>query len=221
MDREIAAPRIGETVEQQVTFPAGDIVLEGLLFLPAGSPGIGVVVCHPHPLYGGDMHNNVVSALVAGLQNAGIATLRFNFRGVGGSGGSHDDGNGEVDDVKAAVTCLLARSGVKTVAVAGYSFGSYVGLKAGADDPRVHGLVGVALPAARRDVSFIHGIAKPLRLISGDRDDVSPVPKLEALLGEGADPEALVVIPGADHFFWGVEDRVAAAAIAFLARRTD
>jgi alpha/beta superfamily hydrolase len=156
---------------------------------------------------------------VKALQGAGIATLRFNFRGAGGSGGTHDDGRGEVDDVKAAVACLHGRSAAQTIVVAGYSFGAYVGLKAGAADARVHKLIGIALPAARRDVSFVRGITKPKVLISGDRDDVSPLPKLEALRGEGADPAGLVVIPGADHFFWGLEDRAAAAAVAFVAGR--
>lgn len=200
-------------MEQEITFPVGDIRLEGLLSLPAGPPGIGAVVCHPHPLYGGDMHNNVVSALVSGLQAAGVATLRFNFRGVGGSGGAHDDGNGEAEDVKGAVTCLLERCAPQDVAVAGYSFGSFVGLKAGAGDPRVHRLIGVALPVARRDASFVRRIAKPARLISGDRDDVSPLNKLEALLGANA---SLTVVRGADHFFQGLEHYIVASAVEFL-----
>src|SRR5262249_14596077 len=93
-----------ELVEEQVTFSAGEIELEVLFATPAQPPTIGAVVCHPHPLYGGEMHNNVVSALVAAFQQQGIATLRFNFRGVGRSGGSHGEGVAELEDVKAAVT---------------------------------------------------------------------------------------------------------------------
>ena len=203
-------------METPVRFPVGDIMLEGLLSLPASGSKTAVVVCHPHPLYGGEMHNNVVSALVEGLGKAGIATLRFNFRGVGGSGGHHDEGNAEVYDVKGAVTCLLEKCAASTVVVAGYSFGSIVGLKAGADDARVHKLIGVALPIARRDASFLHGVAKPTLLIGGDRDDRSPLTQIEALHAAMTEPKSLVIFPGADHFFQDQEDRIADAACAFL-----
>jgi len=123
-------------MEEHVTFPVGDITLEGLLWAPPQAPSVGAVLCHPHPLYGGEMRNNVVSALAEALQRAGVATLRFNFRGVGQSGGEHGGGEAEIEDVKAAVTYLLSRQAVKTVAVAGYSFGAIVGLRAGVADPR-------------------------------------------------------------------------------------
>lgn len=221
--------------EEVVTFPAGGgITLEGLLSRPAqpaqtsaqssarssakSSAKTGIVVCHPHPLYGGEMRNHVVSALVDGFRRAGFATLRFNFRGVGASTGTHDDGNGEVDDVKAAVTYLLARQSVATLAVAGYSFGSWVGLRAGSLDPRVHKLIGVALPIASRDGTFLEGVTKPKLLISGDRDHISPLDKLQRLHAKLAEPKALTIVAGADHFFGGDGDAVAAAATAFLAR---
>ncbi|MGE3919076.1 MAG: alpha/beta hydrolase, partial [Hyphomicrobiaceae bacterium] len=123
-------------MEEPVTFPVGSISLEGLISVPPKA-AIAAVVCHPHPLRGGEMRNNVVTALVEWLGRAGIATLRFNFRGVGRSGGVHDDGTGEVDDVRGALDCLLARGPFETVVVAGYSFGSIVGLMAGAEDARV------------------------------------------------------------------------------------
>lgn len=203
-------------MEVPVTFPVGSITLEGLLSLPAEATRVGVVVCHPHPLHGGEMHNNVVSALVDAVQRAGLATLRFNFRGVGKSQGLHDDGNGEVDDVKGAVSFLLSRRWIPSIAVAGYSFGSIVGLKAGAEDARVSKLVGVALPIANRDATFLEGVTKPKLLISGDRDDYAPVAKLQRLTAAMPEPKALVVIDGADHFFSGDEGRVAAAVAAFL-----
>ena len=203
-------------MEEHVQFPVGDITLEGLLTLPAGEPRIGAVVCHPHPLYGGDMHNSIVSALVEAFQRAGIATLRFNFRGVGRSGGRHDDGRAEAADVHGAVTCLLSRRAVPTVAVAGYSFGSMVGMRAGAADPRVHRLIGVALPIARRDASFLEAVTKPKLLISGTRDDISPAAALGDLFAKLRDPKSIVLIDGADHFFGGLEGRVAQAATAFL-----
>ena len=204
-------------MEEQVAFPAGDITLEGLWSLPSQAPQIGVIVCHPHPLYGGDMRNTIVSALVDGFRGAGMATLRFNFRGVGQSGGTHDDGRAEQDDVKAAVSCLLNRQAVSTLVVAGYSFGSMVGLRAGAQDARVHKLIGVALPVGARDASFLQGVNKPKLLISGDQDEYAPVAKLRQLVAALPDPKSLVMIDGADHFLGGHEEQIATSAVAFLA----
>jgi uncharacterized protein len=205
-----------EIVEEQVTFPVGDITLEGLFWTPPQTPTIGAVLCHPHPLYGGEMHNNVVSALADALQQAGVATLRFNFRGVGRSGGEHGAGEAEVEDVKAAVSYLLSRQAVPTVVVAGYSFGSMVGLRAGVADSRVHKLIGVALPVGVSDPSFLLSVTKPKLLISGDRDNYSPIPGLQSLFAKLPEPKALVTVQGADHFFWGQEEEVAKAAVEFL-----
>lgn len=202
-------------MEQPITIPAGAITLEGLISLPPQAE-IGAVICHPHPLYGGEMRNNVVEALVDGFRAAGFATLRFNFRGVGDSGGEHDQGNAEQDDVKSAVTYLLSRQAVKTVVVAGYSFGSFVGLKAGAADPRVHKLVGVALPVASRDASFMASVTKPKLLITGDRDSHAPLDRIHNLAASMPEPKSLTVISGADHFFRGLEDEIASAAVRFL-----
>ena len=206
-------------MEAHVTFQVGDIMLEGLLWTPSQPPSIGVVLCHPHPLYGGEMHNSVVTALAEAFQQAGMMTLRFNFRGVGQSGGTHGGGEAEVEDVQAAVAYLLGRQAVPTVAVVGYSFGSMVGLRAGASDTRVHTLVGVALPIGMRDASFLLTSQKPVLLISGERDDISPLPALQELIAKLAEPKRLLTIPGADHFFLGQEREVAQAAVAFLEAR--
>jgi alpha/beta superfamily hydrolase len=208
----------GGFVEEHVTFPAGEITLEGLFWAPSQAPSIGAVLCHPHPLYGGEMRNNVVSALAEAFQQAEIATLRFNFRGVGRSGGEHGGGEDEVEDVQAAVTYLLSRQTVPAVVVAGYSFGSMVGLRAGAADSRVHKLIGVALPLGFGDPSFLLSADKPILLISGDRDNFSPLPGLQNLFVKLPEPKELVPISGADHFFWGQEDEVAKAAVEFLRR---
>ena len=170
---------------------------------------MGAVICHPHPQYGGEMRNNVVSALTAAFQEAGITTLRFNFRGVGQSGGSHGEGEAEVEDVKAAVTDLLNRQAVSTVIVSGYSFGSIVGLRAGAEDERVHQLIGVALPIGFRDPSFLVTANKPTLLISGDNDNFSPIPGLQELVEKMPEPKKLLVLPGVDHFFMGHEGAAA------------
>jgi alpha/beta superfamily hydrolase len=203
-------------VEEPITFPVGTLTLEGLFWTPPQPPQVGVVLCHPHPLYGGEMHNNIVSALAEALQQAGLATLRFNFRGVRHSEGAHDQGNGEVEDVKAAVTYLLSRQAVPTLAIAGYSFGSMVGLRAGVTDSRVHKLIGVALPIGTRDASFLLPCAKPKLFISGDRDHVSPLPALHDLVTKLLEPKALVTINGADHFFRSQEGEVAKATVEFL-----
>ncbi|MEZ5850373.1 MAG: hypothetical protein R3D68_06960 [Hyphomicrobiaceae bacterium] len=207
-------------VEHGVTFPSGELTLEGLLSVPAVSPSVAVVICHPHPLYGGDMRNNVVSGLARAFQAAGMVTLRFNFRGVGASTGTHDDGAGEADDVTSAVSFLMSQVAAPVVAVAGYSFGAMVGLRAGADDPRVSKLVGVALPIVRRDPSFLIGVAKPKLLIVGDDDAYAPLAKFQQLVGELDEPKAAVVVEGADHFFAGVEGEIATVAAAFLRGET-
>jgi len=203
-------------MEENVRFPVGDLILEGLVSLPAPAARAGVVVCHPHPLFGGEMRNNVVEGLVIGLQRAGYATLRFNFRGVAGSSGEHGEGISEVADVKGAVSYLLGRQTFETVVVAGYSFGSIVGLKAGSEDPRVHKLIGIALPLASRDASFLLGVTKPKLLISGDRDDISPVAKVRALYEQLMEPKELVVVSGVDHFWARREIEAADAALRFL-----
>ena len=203
-------------LEEQVRFPVGSIMLEGLLSLPGQPAKVGVVVCHPHPLRGGEMRNNVVEALVGRFQEHRCATLRFNFRGVGDSGGEHGEGIAEVDDVKAAVGHLLSRQACETVVVAGYSFGSMVGLKAGSEDERVTALIGVALPIAMRDANFLQGVTKPKLLVSGDRDDFSPVARLEELVARLPEPKQLVIVRHADHFFRGLENDVADAAARFL-----
>jgi alpha/beta superfamily hydrolase len=190
--------------------------LEGLLWLPPSPAKCAVVICHPHPQRGGDMHNNVVHALAGALQRSGHATLRFNFRGVGDSGGRFDGGTGEADDVRSAIAELCRQADVATVAVAGYSFGAMVGLRAGADDPSVARLIGIAPPIAMRDFSFLRGVAKPKLLVSGERDDFCPQPALEALFGSLAEPKQLRTVRHADHFFNGLEVEIGEAAVDFL-----
>ena len=207
-------------MEEHITFPVGEgadaITLEGLLSTSDRAPALGAVLCHPHPLYGGEMHNNVVSALAHAFQKENIATLRFNFRGVGRSEGSHDEGVAEREDVKAAVTTLLDRQAVSTVVVAGYSFGSMVGLQAGAEDDRVQRLIGVAFPLGLRDPAFLVNVTKPILFISGDRDTYSPIPDLTELVAKISAPKQLEVMSGADHFFMAREGEVAQAAVSFL-----
>jgi alpha/beta superfamily hydrolase len=204
--------------EIQVSFRSGDLTLEGLFANP-GANAPAAVVCHPHPLYGGSMHNNVVDAILAAMWQAGYATLRFNFRGVGGSEGEHDGGPGEVDDAVAAMTYLLAQPGVRKegAVMAGYSFGAMVAVSAGYERAEITRIVAVALPLAMADARIPEGASKPVLLVLGDRDSYSPVAGLQALKSKIGDSARLEVVAGADHFFGGREaelEHVISAALA-------
>jgi uncharacterized protein len=177
----------------------------------------GVVLCHPHPLYGGTMDVPLIVATATALQDAGVATLRFNFRGTGRSEGDHDEGRGERDDARAAVAFLAERSGASDLALAGYSFGAMVALAAGAEDARVGRLVAIAPPIASFDLSFLVACRRPKLFIAGDRDAYCPIVGLERTLAAIAEPCELVRLPGIDHFFMGAESEVARHVVRFVA----
>ncbi len=191
--------------------PAGR--LEALL--NAGSPDAthAAVVCHPHPLYGGTLHNKVVFHAMKALHSFGFPVLRFNFRGTGLSEGEHANGIGEVEDVRAALD-WLEREFTLPIVFAGFSFGAAVGLRAAYSDSndRVRALIALGLPAvpvADRtedriyDFEFLRECAKPKLFVSGSRDHFGPPGKLEALVNTFADPKKLVRIEAGDHFFEG------------------
>ena len=203
--------------EIQVSFRSGDLTLEGLLANP-GNGAPAAVVCHPHPLYGGSMRNNVVEAILAAMWQAGYATLRFNFRGVDASEGEHEGGPGEVDDAVAAMTFLLAQPGVRKEgsAMTGYSFGAMVALSAGYERAEVARIVAVALPLAMADARIPDGASKPVLLVSGDRDSYSPVAGLQALKAKIGDSARLEIIAGTDHFFGGREAELSRAIVGAL-----
>jgi alpha/beta superfamily hydrolase len=204
-------------VDQKVAFPAGNLTLEGRLWTSASGRDLGVVLCHPHPLHGGNMYSNVVSAVAEALWQHDVTTLRFNFRGTGASQGTHGGGEAEGADVAAAVEYLLSCQAVSTLAVAGYSFGAGVGLLAGVSDPRVSTLIGIAPPVGRRNFAPLLTCTKPTLFVVGDKDHVCPLPALQDLLASCAAPKALTLLPGADHFFLGRETEVAQAVVTFLA----
>jgi alpha/beta superfamily hydrolase len=203
--------------EKQVSFRSGDLTLEGLIANPGGGAP-AAVVCHPHPMYGGSMFNNVVDAILVAMWQAGYATLRFNFRGVGSSEGEHDSGPGEVDDSVAAVTFLLAQPGVRRegAVMAGYSFGAMVAVSAGYERAEIARIVAVALPLAMADARIPDGASKPVLLVSGDHDSYSPVAGLKTLKSKIGDSARLEIVAGTDHFFGGREaelSRVIAEAL--------
>lgn len=166
------------------------------------------IVAHPHPPSGGTMHNKVVYHAAKAFSSAGLPVLRFNFRGTGLSEGVHDEGRGEVEDVRAAVNWMEAAYSLPVI-FAGFSFGSNVGFRACCGDTRVRGLAGLGLPvrAAGRDYTynFLPGCGNvPKLFVSGDHDQFSPQGVLESVLVSAAEPKRIVWIPGADHFFSGI-----------------
>jgi uncharacterized protein len=185
--------------------PAGR--LEALLNTGAPSATHAALVCHPHPLFGGTLHNKVVFHAMKVLNGFGFPVLRFNFRGAGLSEGEHAGGSGEVDDVRSALD-WLAREFSLPMIFAGFSFGAGVGLRAAYDDDRVPALIALGLPAMPienrvYDFEFLRTSAKPKLFVSGERDQFAPAGKLEALVNTFAEPKKLVRIEAGDHFFEG------------------
>lgn len=205
--------------EERVAFKSGELTLEGLLANPGGPrPRRGAVVCHPHPLYGGSMYNNVVDAVLAAMWAKGWATLRFNFRGVGGSEGEHDGGPGEARDAAAAVAFLRAQPGVggDGTVLAGYSFGSIAAVAAASSIEGLAGLVLVALPIKMADTAALAGFSGPIALAAGDGDLYCPAAQLEALHKDLGERASLRIVGGADHFFGGLEVELAQAIESML-----
>jgi alpha/beta superfamily hydrolase len=189
--------------------PAGR--LEALLSTGAPNATCAAVVCHPHPLFGGTLHNKVVFHTTKALNSFGFPVLRFNFRGVGLSHGEHDHGVGEVEDVRAALDWLDAEFHLPLM-FAGFSFGAAVGLRAACADARVSALIALGAPVAPgaadtkegvHKLGYLNDCAKPKLFVSGARDQFGPRAKLEALVASVPEPKKLVVIEGADHFFEG------------------
>jgi alpha/beta superfamily hydrolase len=185
--------------------PAGQ--LEALLNAGSAEATHAAVVCHPHPLYGGTLHNKVVFHAMKALNSLGMPVLRFNFRGAGLSRGEHDHGAGEIDDVRSALD-WLDREFHLPMMFAGFSFGAAVGLRAACPDPRVEVLIALGTPISpiddrSYDYGFLKTCTKPKLFVSGSRDQFASKPRLEALVAELPEPKKLVIIEAADHFFEG------------------
>jgi alpha/beta superfamily hydrolase len=175
------------------------------------------LVLHPHPLYGGTMHNPVVFHCARALQELGYETLRINFRGVGESSGEYAHGRGEVEDARTALDFLLAaQPAARQVLVAGFSFGAAIGLELGCADPRVNQLLAIGTPAGHFDLRFLARCSKAKLFVHGERDDVAPLAALQALLRELPQPADLRVLPGGSHFFEGQLDALREAILAGL-----
>jgi alpha/beta superfamily hydrolase len=193
-------------------YPAGNLFvpvlhghLEAILKEPRELPARGVaLVLHPHPLGGGTMHNKVVFRAAAALLDAGLITLRLNFRGVGQSTGKHDEGRGELDDVRAGLDYLEQTYPDQHVTVCGFSFGARVGMEVAMSDSRVIRLISIGTPIDKYDFSFLLSCQKPLLFVHGDLDEFGELAKLQSLVDKIKLNNPLVelrVLRGAGHFF--------------------
>ncbi|HKS71150.1 MAG TPA: alpha/beta family hydrolase [Ktedonobacterales bacterium] len=205
-----------------VEIPVAHGRLEGLLRLPdaestdATPPRMAAVVCHPLPTGGGTMHTKVVFRIAQALGELGMPVLRFNFRGVGRSTGTFDGGRGEADDVRAALDDLARCYPGLPLCLAGFSFGSKVGLPVGCADDRVRQLIGVGVPVASLHVSQLTGCDKPKLIVQGARDQYGPLPDLEAWFAQLPEPKSLAVVPEADHFFTHQQQQLLDAILAYF-----
>lgn len=184
-----------------------DHPLEGVL--RENGKKAGVVICHPHPLYGGNMQSNVVDAIDSGFSEKGFTTLRFNFRGVGMSGGVYDEGEGEVNDVAASLTFLKENINKNAhVVLAGYSFGAWVASRAAASADDVHALFLVSYPFAFYSTEDLKQFRKDIYFIGAEHDDASPVDSLLKFYKDLPVLEKSLKIISTDHFYWGKEKEI-------------
>lgn len=203
----------------RVSFPSGELFLEGILAIPEGAgPFPAVIVCHPHPLYGGSMDNNVVYSLSETLTQASLASFKFNFRGVGGSQGEFGQGIGEQEDVEAAISFISTVKEVDSerIGLAGYSAGAGFALPVSLNDARIKALAAVSPPLNMFDFDFLRSCPKPKLLISGSRDNFTPADQFLEFCQNLSEPKECESIEGADHFWWGYESRLAAKVTAFF-----
>jgi uncharacterized protein len=198
--------------------PAGR--LESLLWTTATkTPTLAAVVCHPHPLFAGTMHNKVVYQAAKALHLRGIPVLRFNFRGAGLSEGTHDKGRGEAEDVRTALNFMETEYPGSDLLLAGFSFGSWVGLRVGCGDARVTDLIGLGIPVDRSNLDYLLECTKPKLFVQGGHDQFGARENVEKLFSSMAEPKQLVFVDGADHFFTGKLEQVAAAINDWLDHR--
>ncbi|HLH62029.1 MAG TPA: alpha/beta fold hydrolase [Ktedonobacteraceae bacterium] len=179
-------------------------------------PRYAALVCHPHPLGGGTMHNKVVFKVAQAVQALGMPALRFNFRGVGHSTGTYDEGRGEMDDVRYALEFLSRRYPGLPVLLAGFSFGAYVGLRVAAADDRVQAMIGLGVPARMFDGDYLQNSHKPKLIIQGTNDELAPYDLAVQWFEHLPAPKSMIAVEGADHFFQGHLDEVQAILTSFV-----
>ena len=195
------------------------VELEAVLRVPDTEPlRAGAVLCHPHPIYGGTMDNRVVFRSGKAAMEAGLAALRFNFRGVGSSTGVFDNGVGETEDVRAAIDYLEHKYPGLPLALIGFSFGAWVGLRVACQDPRIQAMVGLGLPLNSHDFDFLVDNSKPSLFVSGSKDKFCPREKMEGLAGRLPPSSTVRSIEGADHFFTNELEELQLIITDFLRR---
>ena len=198
--------------------PAGR--LEAILMTPDDAPVAAGGVCHAHPMQGGVMHFKVVFRAAKALQQAGVAALRFNFRGVGRSEGVHDQGRGEQDDVRSALAEMQRRFPGRPLVLGGFSFGATMALRVACAEPAVRAAFALGLPLLMMtDRAFLERCPPPRLFVQGDRDQFGGGEVMRELVARVPEPRTLVVIPGADHFFTDHLDEVQAAVASWAASR--
>lgn len=213
-------------------YPSGNLFipvahgqLEAILKEPRNGSARGVaLVLHPHPLGGGTMHNKVVFRAAAALNDAGLVTLRINFRGVGQSSGEHDEGRGEQEDVRAGLNYLTENYLEKFVTLCGFSFGARVGLEVGMSDDRVRNLISVGTPVDKYDFRFLETCSKPILFVHGDRDEFGSVSKLQILLEKIRSHNSAVelrIVGGSGHFFEGHLDELKQSITDWIRRQSE
>jgi alpha/beta superfamily hydrolase len=204
-------------------YPAGNLFipaphgqLEGILKATGDAIRGAALVLHPHPLFGGTMHNKVVFRAAAALNDAGLVVLRLNFRGVGQSTGKHDEGQGERDDARAGLDYLAANYPDQEITLCGFSFGARVGMEVGVADERAKRLISIGTPVDKYDFRFLEGCLKPTLFVQGDRDEFGGVDRLRELVAKLKAPTELKIIKGAGHFFDDQLDELKAAITEWL-----
>jgi alpha/beta superfamily hydrolase len=203
---------------REIPGPAGrlEALLEAPVLAPDQSLRAAVVFAHPHPLHGGTMHTKAVYRGTKALASIGCAVLRFNFRGVGQSVGSFDNAVGEIEDFRAGLDFMAARYPDARLWAAGFSFGAYVALTAGARDDRVTTLIGIAPALQMYDFSDVAASPKPKYFVQGERDELCPLARMEAFFAELLPPKEMAVVPGANHLFNGQVEEVGASLVRLL-----
>jgi uncharacterized protein len=199
--------------------PAG--LLEAILWSPVSGkkPPLAALVCHPHPLFGGTMHNKVVYQAAKSMDQFGLPVLRFNFRGAGMSAGAYDQGRGELGDVRVALDFLTDAFPSVPVLLAGFSFGSWVGLRVGCEDSRVAELIGIGVPVNDSDFSYLSACEKPKLFVQGSKDRFGAPDRLKNLVASLPGDNRLIAVNDADHFLTGKLDQLGDAIADWLTER--
>jgi alpha/beta superfamily hydrolase len=205
---------VSETVRE---IPGSVGPLEALLDAPQGAPRAAVVFAHPLPIQGGTMHTKVVFQAAKALTRIGCVVLRFNFRGVGRSAGTWDHGRGEMDDYRAAADFMAGRYPDLEMWAAGFSFGSYIAMTAGADDERMCALIGIAPPVNRYEYASVRLSAKPKFIVHGEADELIPLKAVREFYAQLQEPKEFVEIDRANHLFEGQASEVGDALEELLA----